>query len=203
MKSAYVEDRELVRRLLAGDERGFRLFFDDYFGRLFRFSLPRMRFDETAAEDVVQETLTRAISKLHTYRGEASLFAWLCTFCRHEISRYYHVHGGGLSTVELIEDSPEVRAALDTLTGQASPWDQLTQQELARHVHVALDHLPAHYADCLEWKYSQDLPVKVIAERLGIGPKAAESLLTRARQAFREGFAALAERYKVIDGRNT
>jgi DNA-directed RNA polymerase specialized sigma24 family protein len=34
------------------------------------------------------------------------------------------------------------------------------------------------------------LSVEEIAERLGLGPKAAESLLSRARQAFREGFAA-------------
>ncbi len=203
MRSMYNEDRELVGHLLSGDERQFRLFFDDYFGRLFRFTLPRVRYDENAAEDVVQETLTRAISKLHTYRAEASLFAWLCTFCRHEISRYYRARGGAFSPVELIEDSPEIRAALDTLTNNTSPWDELTQQELTRQVHVALDHLPAHYADCLEWKYSEDLPVKVIAERLGIGPKAAESLLTRARQAFRDGFGAIADTYGIINGRQT
>jgi DNA-directed RNA polymerase specialized sigma24 family protein len=32
-----------------------------------------------------------------------------------------------------------------------------------------------------------------IAERLGTSPKAAESLLTRARAAFRDAFAAIAE----------
>ena len=37
----------------------------------------------------------------------------------------------------------------------------------------------------LEWKYVDGLPVQEIAQRLAIGPKAAESLLTRAREAFR------------------
>jgi hypothetical protein len=37
----------------------------------------------------------------------------------------------------------------------------------------------------------QGLAVREIGERLGLGPKAAESMLARARGAFREGFAAL------------
>jgi RNA polymerase sigma-70 factor, ECF subfamily len=59
-------------------------------------------------------------------------------------------------------------------------------------VQVTLDHLPARYADVLEWKYIQGLSVDEIAHRLGVGYKAAESLLTRARQAFRDGFSLVA-----------
>jgi DNA-directed RNA polymerase specialized sigma24 family protein len=44
----------------------------------------------------------------------------------------------------------------------------------------------------LEWKYIQGLGVDEIALRLGLGYKAAESLLTRARNAFREAFATAA-----------
>jgi hypothetical protein len=28
------------------------------------------------------------VNKLHTFRGEASLFTWLCTICRHEIAAW-------------------------------------------------------------------------------------------------------------------
>jgi len=68
----------------------------------------------------------------------------------------------------------------------------LLRREVARLVHVTVDHLPPHYSQLLEWKYSDGLSVKEIAGQLGISPKAAESLLTRARQAFRDGFASLA-----------
>jgi RNA polymerase sigma-70 factor (ECF subfamily) len=66
----------------------------------------------------------------------------------------------------------------------------LRRAEVARAVQVTLDALPRRYGDVLEWKYVLGLTVDEIAERLGLGPKAVESLLTRARQAFREGFAA-------------
>ena len=59
-------------------------------------------------------------------------------------------------------------------------------------VWAVLDHLPVRYGNALQWKYIQGLSVREIASRLGASPKAAESLLTRARQAFRDGFAAVA-----------
>ena len=51
----------------------------------------------------------------------------------------------------------------------------------------------AHYGDALEWKYLEGLAVREIADRLGLTAKAAESLLARAREAFRDGFSALVQ----------
>jgi RNA polymerase sigma factor (sigma-70 family) len=95
--------------------------------------------------------------------------------------------------VQLAEDDQEVSAALESLgavTGDG-PEDALQREEVARFVHVALDLLPGRYADVLEWKYVDDLSVNEIADRLELTPKAAESLLTRARAAFRDGFSTL------------
>jgi RNA polymerase sigma-70 factor (ECF subfamily) len=60
-------------------------------------------------------------------------------------------------------------------------------------VQVVLDALPERYANALEWKYAHGLSVNEIAKRLGVGHKAAESVMSRARDAFREGFAALTQ----------
>ena len=59
-------------------------------------------------------------------------------------------------------------------------------------VQRVLDHLPSHYADALEWKYIDEVSVQEIAQRLGVGAKAAESLLTRARRAFRDALLTVA-----------
>jgi RNA polymerase sigma-70 factor (ECF subfamily) len=152
-----------------------------------------MRLDADSAEEVAQATLCQAITKLHTYRGEAALFTWLCTFCRHEISAYFKRTNRQPETTDFAEDSPEVRAALESLwvLGGEHPETSLRRQEIARLVHVVLDHLPGRYGDALEWKYLEGISVKEIAIRLGLSPKAAESVLTRARQAFRDGFAAV------------
>ena len=65
------------------------------------------------------------------------------------------------------------------------------QAELNQLVKVALDQLPALYADTLECKYVHGYSVRDIAGRIGKSEKATESILTRARIVFRECFASL------------
>lgn len=193
MAELHEEDRQLARRLLGGDESAFERFFDTYSSRLYRFAVSRVGHDGDAAEEVVQRTLAKALAKLATYRGEAMLFTWLCTFCRHEVSAFHARRRRLAPEAPLVEESPDVRAALESLAAQASdgPEEQYRRRELARLVQVTLDALPEPYGDALEWKYMQGWSVNEIADRLRVGPKAAESLLTRARQAFRDAFGSL------------
>jgi len=189
------DERAAYRGLLEGDQAAFDRFFNEFFPRLYRFILTRVGDDHEAAQALCQQALVQGLTRFAKYRGEAALFTWLCTFCRHEISAYYRREGRAQRQVELREDSPEVRAALDLLA-QDTPVDPerlLQSREVARLVQTTLDHLPRRYGDALEWKYVEGLSVAEIAGRLSVGPKAAESLLTRAREAFREGFGALCQ----------
>ena len=63
---------------------------------------------------------------------------------------------------------------------------------MCRLVQATVDALPDHYGEVLEWKYIDGLSVEDIAVQLNIGVKAAESLLTRARNAFKQAITALA-----------
>ena len=184
-----MQDLALARRLVAGEESAFDAFFADYFPRVYRFARARLDGNDDWAEDVTQAALIKALAKIHTYRGDAALLTWLCTLCRHEISDWRQ-RSGRASEVALVDDSPDIRAALETVAALASedPDAELRRRELSRLVQATLDHLPGRYGDVLEWKYIQELTVAEIAGRLGLGYKAAESLLTRARQAFRDGF---------------
>jgi RNA polymerase sigma-70 factor, ECF subfamily len=182
-------DRGLIRRMRNGDDAAFREFFDGYYPRLYRFALARVR-QEAAAEDIAQAVIVLAIRKAGTWRGDAALFTWLCTLCRHEVSAYCRRHQHREVTV--LDDMPEVRARLEALAAHADgPQQILERQELARLVQLTLDYLPARYGDVLEWKYIQGLSMREIAERLQTTDEAVESMLTRARDAFRGGFAAL------------
>jgi RNA polymerase sigma-70 factor (ECF subfamily) len=183
-------ERELVRRMLGGDEGAFDEFFADYFPRLFRFAVLRLR-DPDAAEDIVQTSLIAAVRHLSSWRGEASLFTWLCTICRREIAAWQKRTSRRV-IVSIEDDDPSLRAALDSISAAADQPDAgLARADTGRIVQLALDHLPPRYSRALEWKYLQELSVDDIAGRLQCTPKAAESLLTRARDAFRDAFAAI------------
>jgi len=183
-------DWDLARRLHEGEGQAFDEFFSEYFPRLYRFARIRLGGNEDAAEEVAQTTLITALAKLRTYRGEAALFTWLCSFCRHEISAWF-ARAGQAGHVSLADDSPELRSMLEAIAALSrdDPEQEYERTELSRLVHATLDHLPARYGDALVWKYIEGLSVEEIGHRLDVGYKAAESLLTRARQAFREAFA--------------
>jgi RNA polymerase sigma-70 factor (ECF subfamily) len=183
-------ERELVRRMLGGDEGAFDEFFADYFPRLFRFAVLRLR-DQDAAEDLVQNSLIAGVRNLGSWRGEATLFTWLCTICRREIAAW-EKRTSRRVIVSLAEDDPGVRGALESIGAAAEAPDAgLARADTGRIVQLALDHLPPRYSRALEWKYLEELSVDDIAGRLQCTPKAAESLLTRARAAFRDAFAAV------------
>jgi len=175
----------------SGDERAFEEFFGAYVPRLFRFAARRLG-SEDAAEDVVQATLIIAVRKIGTWRGEAALFTWLCTICRHELSAYWARTGRQPATFPL-DDHPDTRAEIESLAHDGpGPYAELERHDLSHRVRVTLDHLPRPYGDVLTWKYIDGLSVVEIATRLGSTAKAAESMLTRARVAFRDGFHTLA-----------
>jgi len=182
-----VSERELVQAMLAGEERAFGLFFDSYFPRVYRFALPRLGGDVEAGKEVVQATLIKALRNLHSYRGEAALFSWVCQICRHQIVDYLRANRRHSENVVLLDDSREVRAALESIEAPETqePLHQYSRAETRRLVQSVLDRLPQRYGDVLEWMYIEGRSVEEIGELLGIGHTAAQSLLARARAAFR------------------
>lgn len=185
-------DRALAIRVGRGEEKAFEEFFAEYFPRLFRFVLKRTDGDEAIAEEVVQRTLCNVMYRMDSYRGEAPLFTWLCTICRNELSAYFRKAGREEQLAEPLEDSREIQAALEAAgRGADDPVAERYREEIADVVRVTLEELPENYASALEWKYMHGLSVAEIAERLGLGEKAAESVLTRARKAFRDAFESL------------
>ena len=186
-------DLKLARRLLKGDPASFDVFFNTYYPRLYRFALTRLDNDADLADETAQVVLCQALSKIATFRGEAALFTWLCTFCRYEISKQRKARARAQGDRPLVEDDPVVRSALDSLLSASAsdPDVEVYRGELQRLVTVTLDQLPSLYADALESKYAHDCSVREIAARIGKSEKATESILTRARDAFRDVFNTL------------
>ncbi|GGY81684.1 RNA polymerase sigma factor [Cellvibrio zantedeschiae] len=180
-----------VEKLRSKRERDFNEFFDHFFPRLYRFANSRLR-DANLAEEVVQEALGKAIINIHSYLGEAALFTWLCTITRHEISRVLKREEISLNQAISIADE-NLLAALDSLGSfQAEdPHHQINKLQLAEKVRLVMASLPSHYADILEWRYLHGDSVKEIAEKIDKSYKSTESLLSRARDVFRDAFISI------------
>jgi RNA polymerase sigma-70 factor (ECF subfamily) len=182
------EEKQLIQRMLGGDEQAFEAFFNAYFPRVYRFALPRLNGDVDAAREVVQAALAKAMRRIGDFRGESALFTWICQICRREAVDYIRSRRRHVKHLVLIDDRPELRSAIEAIEAPEE-YDLVRQYgraEVGRLVRVVLDRLPSNYGDALEWKYMEGSSVEEIGERLGIGTIAAQSLLARARIAFRQ-----------------
>jgi len=180
-------DAELVAAMLRGDEAAFRRFFAGFFPRLYRFAMPRVGGDADAAKEVVQAALIKAMRNLASYRGEAALFSWLCQICRRQIVDHLRANQRHADRLVLVEDSDEMQAVLESIAAPAAdePAHGYSADETRRIVQSVLDRLPDRYGDVLEWKYIEGRSVEEIARSLGVGQIAVQSMLARARIAFR------------------
>lgn len=176
--------------MLAGDQRAFDTFFSTYAQRLAAFAARRSNLDAAGIEDVVQNTMVKAIRNLGRFRGEAALFTWLCGICRRELA---DVHRKAVRR-PVHESFEAISAVGDTLFElPATELEPCAELELANHrgaIVTILSILPERYARALEWKYSDGFSVQEIAQMLGLTTIAAQSLLSRAREAFKECWLA-------------
>ena len=189
------QDMLLVKRVLAQERTGFDEFFEAYFARLTRFCAARMS-DTSAVEDIVQETMVKVIRNLHTYRGEAMLFSWMCQICRNEINTWYKKYGRKQEALVSIDDDPAVRAALESF-GMELQRGLDYDIALKDLIQLTLDYLPDNYGKALEWKYMEGSSVQEIADRLGMRHLATQSMLARARKAFRACFLDLQQELRM------
>jgi RNA polymerase sigma-70 factor (ECF subfamily) len=192
------EERELVDLLVAGDAEAFERFADRYLPALHRFARRRCGNDPELARDVAQATACKAIEGLASFRGEGSLFTWLCACCKNEIAAHFRRLGRRPQEVELDEGALQPGGSILPFPRSPGPEEVLLELEQSELVHAALDRLPAAYACAMEWRYIEGDAVPVIADRLQLTYKAAESLLSRARAAFRALYGELARRGSAV-----
>jgi RNA polymerase sigma-70 factor (ECF subfamily) len=181
------DDRRLVARMRGGEQSAFDAFFAAYAHRLAAFVARRSHLDPAGIEDIVQNTLIKAIRHLGSFRGEAALFTWMCEICRHELASL-HRKAGRQPTHESLDADPATHNAVLELRAP-SDYEPPNELELAAHrgaVATTLNILPERYARALEWKYGDGFSVQEIARMLGLTTIAAQSLLARARKEFRE-----------------
>jgi len=183
------EELSLVRRMRDGDESAFEMFASHYVPALHRFAASRLRGEPEVVRDVVQSTICHVIERLDGYRGEAALLTWLTACCRNEIAMHFRRQQ---SRPVLVTMEPEKAGEIESPA--MNPEELLAVTDTQGLVHLALDHLAPPYAAALEWKYLQGESVESIAARLQLSVKAAESLLTRARGAFRGVYRKLTTR---------
>jgi RNA polymerase sigma-70 factor (ECF subfamily) len=169
-------ERAVRDAVLAGDALAWRAWFAEHFDRLAAYARWRCGGLTDLADDVTQEAWVTAVRRLRSFDPEKGpFFAWLCGIASN-------------AARNAIRARRRWRARFRALEADAPATSDPDAIARAERVAAALAELPEHYEAVLRAKYLDQMAVDAIAKERGETPKAIESLLSRARQAFREAF---------------
>jgi RNA polymerase sigma-70 factor, ECF subfamily len=176
-----VEERELIRRVLAGDPGAERTLYETHVDRVFRL-VYRMAGDLDRAQDYTQETFIRGFNRLAEFRGEAALSTWLGSIA-------ISVTLNGLRKVRR---SNEREVSLDDVM-PAAPGAREADPDLKKRMSQAIDALPDGYRAVFVMHDVEGYTHEEIASSLGVHPGTSKAQLFRARARLREALADFAK----------
>ncbi|HTX62073.1 MAG TPA: RNA polymerase sigma factor, partial [Acidimicrobiales bacterium] len=177
-------DRELVERCQGGDEGSFAELYDRYHRRLLRFCLRRVHSVDDA-EEAVQEAFTRAWRAMPHFGGERRFYPWLTVIAGNVCTDMLRRRARVVPMDEMPQRGVEMK-------GDDVDEQLLRQVDLAMATE-ALAHLSDRHQRVLRLRESTEWSAQRIAESEGVAVPAVDTLLWRARQAFKREFAVLSD----------
>lgn len=173
----------LTGAMTKGEEMAWRVFHDEYFGRLWRYLLVVAAGNEDEALEAVQAALVRVARHIKVFTDEKVFWSWLTVLARTALAderkkkRRYSSFLDRFARHARLEPAPPAPEPAEERLGQ------LLERQLAR--------LPEEERIFIEKKYIERLSVRQIANELNTTEKAVESKLSRIRQKLKD--AALSE----------
>ena len=166
----------LVEGLRRGDPDAFDAVYEAYRARVFGF-LVRLSRSRTVAEDLLDETWLRLVSKARVLRADTSLLPWLFTVARNLYWTYRRSC--------LLEEAwdPAALALWPSPEASASPFEAAARGELQRRLERALAQLSPQHREVLLLVGLEGLTPGEAAGVCGVTPEALRQRLSRARAA--------------------
>jgi RNA polymerase sigma-70 factor, ECF subfamily len=166
----------LVEGLRSGDPGAFDAVYEAYRARVFGF-LVRLTRSRTVAEDLLDETWLRLVSKARSLRADTSLLPWLFTVARNLYWTYRRSC--------LLEETwdPAALALWPSPEASSSPFEAAAHDELQRRLERALAHLSPRHREVLLLVGLEGLTPSEAASVCDVTPEALRQRLARARAA--------------------
>jgi RNA polymerase sigma-70 factor, ECF subfamily len=151
---------------------------DLYFEPVYAYVAYRVAPDRETASDITQEVFLAACRSAQTLRHADTALEWLRAIARAKVADHFR----SAARRGQLAGAPETPARLPAANTPEAPRPRAVRAAQGSPVIRAL---PAEYAEALEHKYLEGLSVRDMAGQRGQTEKAVESMLGRAREAFR------------------
>lgn len=185
--ASQVETPEFIARLKQYDAEAFRDLVRLFQQKIYNLSY-RLTRNPEEAEEVLQDTLLTIFNKIHTFQERSRLSTWI----------YAITSNGALSRLRKKKEptvtfDDEISLKKDralfrngsTIFSIKDDKDPLVEKELAELLETAIDSLPDGYREIYVMKELNKMPIKDVAEIIGIKAGAVKTRLHRARLILR------------------
>lgn len=167
-----------LARVFASEDE-FRAFYERTLPRIYGYLVHRCDGDSSVAEELTQQTFIEAVRQRRAFDGRADPLTWLTAIARHKLADHYRRRGN--------EERRRVRLVVKEIAAdnEGRAWRQIDEREA---IVRALGTLPTLQRAVLVLHYADGLSVREISGELGKSESSVESLMTRARDAFRRSY---------------
>lgn len=147
----------------------------------YAFGLTRNRDD---AEDLLQETLLRAVLAINMLAGDATMKAWLRRIMRNLFVDV--VRRRSLESRYLSNPVNHHNVGLSYPEHQLDSYEMCYAHQLQQFIRTAVDDLSPHHAEVIDLHYTNQMSICQIAIKIGVSEGTVRSRLARARSRLRE-----------------
>ena len=165
--------------------------------RLLGYALSLTR-DRDLAEDLVQDTVLKAIEKADTFRGDSSVQTWLHRILHHRYVDLVRAGGAVTAEPEDVADLVDRRWADDSYTVDAE--QVVLRAERDDELRDALAHLPVPYRSAVILHDVEDWTAAGIAQIHEVSLAAAKQRIRRGRMMLVDELAAHSARHADLKG---
>ena len=179
-----MKEQELIGRLRQGDEPAFRWLVDNFSSRI-HYTVLNILQDPDDAEDALQETFIQVYESIAGFKGESSLLTWVHKIAIRKALEKLRKR----KTRQRIQSvipwwMPEEKRSVDMAL--LNPGIAAENKEKASALFKAIDQLPENQKLAFTLIRVQGMKHDEVTEIMGLGVKAIESLLSRAKENLKQ-----------------
>ena len=183
----FLPDKELVRRILAGEAALFEVVVHRHSQRVYRAARAILGNDDEAA-DVTQETFVRAYRKIGQFAGRAKFSTWLTKIAVYEArARRRKRCSRAVRPPDSVSSAKKSRSEADTAP---DPERAVLAREVRALLEAAIEDLPEVYRPVFVMRQVEEMSTAETAEVLNLTQDAVKTRLSRARALLREKLQA-------------
>ena len=176
----YKSDEALVKDIVNGKESAFRVFYERFFGKVYKYAYRKVK-NRSDAEDITEETFLKALKGFKNFeeRFEGGLDVWMYTIERNVVRDYFRKQTG-FSVLPFEEKwNMILNPPID------DPYVTVERAEINEIISASLGDLPEQYREIIELRFFKNKSLKEIANIMGKNVGAIKVLQFRAIQKLR------------------